>query len=149
MQANRAVENDAMLASLARAFHRKRYASRGMDMKWLAATCLFSMFFCVSSANAKDYCQPMPKAQKEADPWYIPESAFTKDAANKALRELNSQINKGVKGRDFLVDNELKMIKGYLYRIYLAEHEKEFRTEDSSLRKEFCSFLHEKAYVSH
>lgn len=91
----------------------------------------------------------MPEPQKEGDRWFIPESAFTKEAANKALRELTSQVNKGVTGRDFLVDNEFKMIKSHLYLVYLAEHEKQFGREDSSLREEFCSFLHEEAFVSH
>jgi hypothetical protein len=50
---------------------------------------------------------------------------------------------------DFLVDNELRMIKGYLYRTYLAEYEKEFGKEDTHLREEFCRFLRKDAAVSH
>lgn len=119
-------------------------------MKLASACCFITvLLFGHGVVNAKDYCPPLPKAEKEGDPWYIPESAFTREAANKALQELSSQVNKGVKGRDFLVENELKMIKGYLYRAYLAEHRKEFGTEDVSLRAEFCSFLHEEAFVSH
>lgn len=88
------------------------------------------------------------------NPWYIPESAFTKEAANKeaankALRVLSNQVSKGVKGKDFLIENELKMVKGYLYLAYLAEHKKEFGKEDMELRNEFCKFLSEEAYISH
>jgi hypothetical protein len=36
---------------------------------------------------AKDYCPKMSEAKKEGDPWHITESAFTKEAANKALKE--------------------------------------------------------------
>ena len=91
----------------------------------------------------------MPKAEKEGDPWFTPESAFTKEAANKALKELSGQVNTGVTGRDFLIENELKMIKGYLYRAYLAEHEKGFGKEDPLLRADFCRFLSQEAYVAH
>jgi hypothetical protein len=79
-------------------------------MKLLAACCLLALFLIPNTVNAKNYCRPMPEPQKEGDRWFIPESAFTKEAANKALRELTSQVNKGVTGRDFLVDNEFKMI---------------------------------------
>jgi hypothetical protein len=115
-----------------------------------AATCLFVMLlFAHNVVFAKDYCKPMPKAEKEGDSWYIPESAFTKEAANKAPKELGNQVNHGVRGRDFLIENELKMVKGYLYLAYLAEHKKEFGKEDEELRDEFCKFLSEEAYVSH
>ncbi|MBI5007587.1 MAG: hypothetical protein HZB95_10775 [Nitrosomonadales bacterium] len=91
----------------------------------------------------------MPKPKTEEDAWYIPESAFTKKAANEALKELSNQVNNGVKGRDFLIENELKIIKGHLYLAYLAEHKKEFGKEDDDLRDEFCRFLRTEAYVSH
>ena len=100
-------------------------------------------------ATGKDYCPPVPKTEKEGDPWIIPESAFTKEAANKALAELASQINAGLKGRDFLMENDLRMIKGYLYRAHLAESEKESGKVDPELRKEFCQFLTQEAYVEH
>jgi hypothetical protein len=41
------------------------------------------------------------------------------------------------------------MIKGYLYRAYLEEHEKSFGSEDPELKKEFCDFLRTEAYVQH
>jgi hypothetical protein len=107
------------------------------------------MAFTFGCATAKDYCPAMPKPKKEGDMWYIPETAFTKEAATKALKALSAQVDGGVRGRDFDVDNDLKMIKGYLYRTYLAEHEKAFGSEDVELRKEFCTFLKTEAYVSH
>src|SRR5882672_11198837 len=109
-------------AGAARAGDAERYAPRGTSMK-IATTCwlLFALLFGCGALNAKDYCPPAPKAEKEGDAWYIPESAFTKEAANKALQNLSTQINKGVKGRDYLIDNDLKMIKGYLFISYLAE----------------------------
>jgi len=107
------------------------------------------LFFVHSAAFAQNYCPPMPKAEKESDPWFIPESAFTQKAANKALKELSAQVNNGVKGKDFLIENDLKMIKGYLYLSYLAEHKREFGTEDKALRDEFCKFISKEAYVSH
>jgi hypothetical protein len=101
------------------------------------------------TAVAKDYCPKVPEAKKERDPWHITESAFTKEAANKALKELSAQINEGVSGRDFLIEDDLNMIKGYLYRAYLAQHEKDFNSEDADLKKEFCDFLKTQAYVHH
>jgi hypothetical protein len=92
-------------------------------------------------ATAKDYCRAMPKAKMETDTWFIPEAAFTKEAADKALKNLASQVDGGVGGKDFNVDNDLKMIKGYMYRAYLAEDEKAFGSEDAELKKEFCTFL--------
>ena len=102
-------------------------------------------------AHAKNYCPPQPKAESEGEgsAWYIPESAFTKEAANKALQNLNNQISKGVKGRDFLIDNDLKMIKGYLFISYLEEHKRDFGTNDISLKNQFCEFLRNEAVVSH
>jgi len=114
-----------------------------------ALACVLVLAFGHVAAFAKDYCPPMPKAAKEGDPWYIPESAFTKEEANKALKNLSNQVNAGVKGRDFLIENDLKMIKGYLYRAYLAEHKKAFGEEDKILREDFCRFIREEAYVAH
>ena len=91
----------------------------------------------------------MPKATKEGDPWYIPESAFTKENALKALKELEEQINNGVAGRDFMIENELVIIKGHLYLAYLAEHEKAFNKEDTYLKNDFCNFIKNEAYISH
>lgn len=119
-------------------------------MKRITICCLFAAFlFWHGVGFAQEYCKAMPKAEKESDRWYMPESAFTKVAANKALRELNNQVNNGVRGKDFLVENELKIVKGYLYLAYLTEHKKEFGSEDRELQNEFCRFLSEEAYVSH
>ena len=115
-------------------------------MKLIFALALIIGFGC---AAAKDYCPRMPEPKKEGDPWHIPEAAFTKEAANKALKELSAQVNEGVSGRDFLIENDLTMIKGYLYRAYLTEHEKAFGSEDTNLQKEFCEFLKTQAITVH
>jgi hypothetical protein len=99
-------------------------------------------------ALPKDYCPPMPEAEKEGDRWNIPETAFTREAANEALTKLNAQVNGGVTG-DLLGENEMTIVRGYLYRAYLAEYEKQFGKEDSELRAQFCAFMVESAYVSH
>ncbi len=92
----------------------------------------------------------MPEPVKEGDPWYIPESAFTKEEANKALEALKSQINTDWKGADFPnVENHLKMVKGYLYRVYLDGYKKQSGEDDKMLKSEFCRFLREEAVVSH
>jgi hypothetical protein len=41
------------------------------------------------------------------------------------------------------------MVKGCLYRAHLAQHEKDFGSEDADLKQEFCNFLMTKAYVDH
>ena len=113
---------------------------------------LFIVFVVSQIVNAdapNQYCKSMPKAEKEGDAWYIPESAFTKENALKALKELESQINDGVSGRDFMIENELVMIKGHLYLAYLAEYKKEFGEEDVYLKEDFCKFIKNEAYVRH
>ena len=98
---------------------------------------------------AKNYCQAMPQPKKEADTWYVPESAFTKKAANKALDDLKAQVNSKSVHRDFAVHNQLIMVKGYLYKKYLAAFEREFGKEDTALKREFCKFIQTQAYISH
>jgi hypothetical protein len=118
-------------------------------MRATLSYCVFALILGIGSAAAKDYCPKLPEAKKEGDRWYIPEAAFTKEAADKALKRLSEQIDVGVSGKDFLVNNDLLMIKGYLYRAYLDEHEKTFGSEDLELTKEFCNFLKNDAYVQH
>jgi|SRR5271170_1022608 hypothetical protein len=121
-----------------------------MDMRAPPILCLVIMILGFGCASAKNYCPATPQPKKEGDLWYIPEAAFTKDAADKAMKDLSIQTGGDVGGRDFFqVDNDLIMIKGYLYRAYLAEHEKAFGSEDLDLKKEFCDFLKTKAHISH
>jgi hypothetical protein len=118
-------------------------------MKSLFIACFLLLLLIGQSAVAADYCPAMPKPEKEGDPWYIPESAFTKEEANKALKELQSQINTDWNGADFVnVENHLKIIKGYLFRLYLDGYRKQFG-QDDALREEFCRFLREEAFISH
>ena len=122
---------------------------KGLNMKRIILLILIIAAYSTNVNAAKQYCQSMPKAEKEGDTWYVPESAFTKDNALKALKELEDQIENGVTGRDFMIENELVMIKGHLYLSYLTEHEKEFGKEDVYLKKSFCEFIENEAYVSH
>jgi hypothetical protein len=123
---------------------------RGEKMRIVAALlCLSVLISWQAAVYAKDYCPAMPKSENEGDPWYIPESAFTKEAANRALKNLSDEVNGGVKGRDFLVNNDLKMVKGYLYRAYLEEHRRAFGKDDEILLEDFCQFIREEAYVEH
>jgi hypothetical protein len=134
----------------ARAPEFKRYAQRRTKVKPLFIACFLSLLLIGQSAVAGDYCPPMPKPQKEGGPWYIPESAFTKEEANRALKELQSQINTEWNGADFInVENRLKMIKGYLFRLYLDGYRKQFGQDDKALKEEFCRFMREQAFISH
>jgi hypothetical protein len=119
-------------------------------MKSLVTCCFLFVLFLGQSVSATDYCPPMKKAEKEGDPWYIPESAFTRAEANKALGALRSQVNKDWAGADWPnVENHLKMIKGYRFRVYLDGYKKEFGEDDKILREEFCRFIRDEAFVSH
>ena len=119
-------------------------------MRFFKEICLVILVsICSGIANAKTYCQKMPEAKVEGDMWYIPESEFTKEAANKAIQSLARQVNKSVAGQDFLIENDLKMIKGHLYLRYLAEHKRSFGSDDDTLVDSFCRFLKDEAFVSH
>ena len=91
----------------------------------------------------------MPKAAKEGDRWNIPEEALTKEEANKAMKELQTLIDKGWAGLDFDVHNPTVRIKGYLYRSYLEEYKKENGEDDKYVKEEFCKFIRNEAFVSH
>jgi hypothetical protein len=54
--------------------------------------CALALVLAFGSAAAKDYCPRMPEPKKEGDVWYMPESSFTKEAANKALKELSDRL---------------------------------------------------------
>ena len=119
-------------------------------MKPVIACCLFVVVLFAASISAGEYCPPMKKAEKEGDPWYIPESAFTKAAATKALRDLQSQVNRRWNGEDWIeVENQLKMVKGHLFRVYLDGYKKQSGEDDKLLKEEFCKFLREEGFVSH
>ncbi len=119
-------------------------------MKLLFMACFLSVLLMGQSVVAGDYCPPIPKPEKEGDRWYIPESAFTKEEANKAINELQSQVNTEWNGTDFQnVENRLKMIKGYLFRVYLDGYKKKSGQDDKILREEFCRFLRKEGFISH
>jgi hypothetical protein len=50
-----------------------------------------ALMFGVGCATAKDYCPRMPEPKAEADAWYMPEPAFTKQAAKQSLSSTQSE----------------------------------------------------------
>ena len=75
--------------------------------------------------------------------WPLPEKAFTKERANKALKSLKEFTKNGSMGDDYVkVENELMFIKGYMLKIFL-------NPKDKTMLKEFCSFIENEAYVKH
>ena len=75
--------------------------------------------------------------------WPLPEKAFTKERANKALETLAKFTSNGSTGADFaVVENELMYIKGYLLKSFL-------NSNDKLLLKEYCEFIENEAYVKH
>lgn len=118
------------------------------NLKWISAAILSSVAL-AGTAYAANYCPTLPTARAEGDRWNIPESAFTKDAAKKALKNLSNRIDNGVRGRDFDIENDLIMVKGRLYLDHLQEYRRESGKEDQELTIAFCRFLKEEAYVRH
>lgn len=119
-------------------------------MKLLFMAYVTSILLIAQAAAAADYCPAMPKPEKEGDRWYIQESAFTREEANKALNQLQSEVNTDWNGTDFaMVEKRLKMIKGYLFRLHLEGYKKQFGRDDKVLMEEFCRFIREQAYISH
>ena len=80
----------------------------------------------------------------------IPETAFTREEAGRSLRILNELTRDGAKGADWdIVENNLKMVKGYLYKVFLDAHKAELGKEDSVLKQQFCEFLKTEAFLQH
>ena len=110
---------------------------------------LAALLLVAESTSAANICPAMPRPQKEGDTWYIPEEAFTKEEADKALKELQTLINKGWGERDFDLHNPTVRIRGYLYRSYLEKYKKENGEDDKYVKEEFCQFIRKEAFVSH
>jgi hypothetical protein len=87
---------------------------------------------------------------KQSGTWSIPESAFTREEANKALRALEFQVNKRWEGAGWLnIENHLKMVKGYLFKVHLNGYRKKFGEDDAILKDEFCKFLENDGHIEH
>lgn len=54
-------------------------------------------------------------------------------------RKLSNQVNKGVKNKDFLIENVLKMVKGYLYFTYLTGTKKNLAKKIRSFEMSFAN----------
>ena len=75
--------------------------------------------------------------------WPLPENAFTKERANKALKTLGKFTKNGSMGTDYVkVENELMFIKGYMLKTFLDP-------KDKVMLKEYCTFIETEAYVKH
>ncbi len=105
-----------------------------------------STIFLVSSGTVMANCNP----EKGKDTWWIPEEGFTKSEFNESIAELNNLSKNGSNGRDFIeIENYLVMIRGYLYKDFLASHKKEFGEDNKYLMEDFCNFLKTEAFYHH
>ncbi len=75
--------------------------------------------------------------------WKVPESAFTKKAAEESLEKLKRYTSNGTDGMDSTsFFNEFTIIRGYLLKSRTT-------TDMSGTKKEFCEFLKKDAYIRH
>ena len=75
--------------------------------------------------------------------WPLPEEAFTKERANKALKKLGKFTNQGLMGGDYVnVENELMFIKGYMLKKFTDP-------KDKTMVNMYCSFIENEAHVIH
>jgi hypothetical protein len=75
--------------------------------------------------------------------WPIPEEAFTKERAQKALKTLEDFTAHGSMGADYVkAENELMFIKGYMLKTFLDP-------KDKVMLNEYCAFIENEAYVRH
>ena len=75
--------------------------------------------------------------------WPLPEKAFTKERANKALKALEKFTNHGLMGADYInVENELMFIKGYMLKKFTDPN-------DKTMVNMYCSFIENEAHVIH
>ena len=74
--------------------------------------------------------------------WPIPETAFTRAEAVKALDSLNEFVRSDEPQADFVaIENHLLFVKGYLFKSY---------AERGAVDTEsFCEFVKDEAYVRH
>jgi hypothetical protein len=107
---------------------------------------ILSIWILMSSSSVMASCKP----EKENGIWWIPEEGFTKSKFNESIDELNKLSLEGTGGRDFIeIENYLVMIRGYLYKDFLASHKKEFGEENKYLMEDFCDFLKTEAFYHH
>ncbi len=110
---------------------------------------LMSFFMFGAVFSQPPYAGELCPDIKQSGTWSIPENAFTREEANRALKALDSRVNEEW-GSDWgSVENHLKRIKGYLYKVYLDGYKQEFGTEDPLLTEEFCKFLENEAFIEH
>ena len=103
---------------------------------------IFILFLISSPAIAGNLICPKQISKGEGS-WPIPESSFTKEAAQVAMRKLNLYLSKGTSDMDsVMIDNQILMVRGYL----LKERVKDGVPD---AKEEFCEFLKNDAFVQH
>ncbi len=102
---------------------------------------MFLLFWGLPANSEESLCRKIES--KGEGHWPLAECAFTKERANRAIEALSKLTNKTSMGADFVsVENELMYIKGYLLKQMTDPKDKE-------MRKEYCSFIENDAYIRH
>ncbi|MBL1275232.1 MAG: hypothetical protein COB30_004025 [Ectothiorhodospiraceae bacterium] len=105
------------------------------------AIAIYLVLFSISVNSEESLCKKVES--KGEGHWPLDESKFTKKRANSALESLSKLTNNTSMGADFVsVENELMYIKGYLLKQMTDPKDKE-------MRKEYCSFIENDAYIHH
>ena len=94
------------------------------------------------SSNAQELLCKEVKSKGEGH-WPIPEKAFTKKRYDKAVALLNELSDKEHAVADYTtIENEMIYIEGFFLKLYAESGDKE-------MKKQFCEFIQNKAYVRH
>ena len=102
---------------------------------------LMILLFAVS-VNAEETLCPASTTTGEGN-WPIPESAFTKQEALKAIEILKDFVSTGSPDSDYInLENPQIMLRGYLLKLFATP-------SDIVSVKEFCEFMQKEAYVRH
>ena len=95
-------------------------------------------------------CEPI-ESEGEGH-WPIPESAFTRENAIKELDNLKALLDAPaiyVEDLESKKHNAFVIFEGYILKKRISELEETSTKVATEARQEFCTFLKEKAYVSH
>ena len=83
-------------------------------------------------------------------PWIIKEEHFTEQRALKAAQQLEEFVTSGTEGIDWVsIENDLTMVRGYLFRDYLRWYASAFGHPDADVLAEFCEFVVKEGRVKH
>ena len=109
------------------------------------------------SSYSETYCDKRESTGEGDLP--ISEESFTKERAQNSLKYLSKYIEKTKSSErppdpeDMMeVENELIMIKGYIYKQILSTNSSEhkiYKNQKKYLKSEFCNFIQNEAHVRH